>query len=233
MTEEPAKPEKQLTPQAARVLNRYMAEFFSETRTPLMGIIGYSEIMLQGEDKIGPLTEPRRRDLITNIHQSAKAILKFWEFFFDLYHISYGYWGLQVKSVELVELSKLIQQSVPDAQIELNLPHHLPNIWADYKLIQQALTWILEAITEAVYPREESTITLTVTYDENSVKFYVAAVGKEKIYFLDDPDDPTLFFSRSIIEMHGGQMQVKVQEELKQLEISFTLPIHQNKPHPE
>jgi hypothetical protein len=60
--------------------------------------------------------------------------------------------------------------------------------------------------------------------------FYVAAVGKEKIYFLDDPDNPTLFFSRSIIEMHGGQMQVKVQEELKQLEISFTLPIRHNKP---
>jgi signal transduction histidine kinase len=229
MTEEPAKPEKQLTPQAARVLNRYMAEFFSETRTPLMGIIGYSEVMLEGEDKIGPLTETQRQGL-TYIHQSAKAVLKFWEFFFDLYHITYGYWGLYIESVEL---SKLIQEAISDIQVEQNLPHDLPNIWIDRKRVQQALILVLEAITDAVYPREGSTITLTVNYDNNSVMFYMAAVGKEKIYFLDDPDDPTLFFSRSIIEMHGGQMQVNVQEELKRLEISFTLPIHQNKPHPE
>jgi K+-sensing histidine kinase KdpD len=133
----------------------------------------------------------------------------------------------------LVELSKLIQEAISNAQVEQNLPHHLPNIWADHELIQQALTRILEAITHAVYPREGSTVTLSVNYDDNSVMFYLAAVAKEQIYFRDDPDDPTLFFSRSIIEMHGGQLQVNVQEELKQLEISFALPIHQNKPHPE
>jgi K+-sensing histidine kinase KdpD len=225
--EEPPKSDKQLTPQAERVLNRCMAVFFSETRTPLMGIIGLSEIMLQGEDKFGPLTETQRRRDLTNIHQSAKVVLKLWELFFDIYHIAYGYWGLHIESVEL---SKLIQEAISETQVEQHLPPDLPNIWIDHRRVQQALTWILEAITEAVYPREESTITLTVSYDENSVKFYVAAVGKEKIYFLDDPDDPTLFFSRTIIEMHGGQMQVKVQEELKQLEISFTLPIRHNKP---
>lgn len=60
--------------------------------------------------------------------------------------------------------------------------------------------------------------------------FNVVAVGKEKVHYRDDPDNPFLFFSRSIIEMHGGQMQVNVQEELKRLEISFTLPIRQDKP---
>ncbi|GIK40054.1 MAG: hypothetical protein BroJett011_38870 [Chloroflexota bacterium] len=228
--EVPTQPEKQLTPQAVRVLNRCMAVFFSETRTPLTGIIGLSEIMLQGEDKIGPLTDTQRQRLTHDIHRSAKAVIKLWELFFDIYHITYGYGGLHIESVDL---GKLIEEAISNAQVELNLPHQLPNIWADHKRIQQALTWILEAITEAVYPREGSTITLTVNCDDNSVVFYVAAVGKEKIYFWDDPDDPTLFFNRSIIEMHGGQLQVKVQEELKQLEITFTLPIHQNKPHPE
>lgn len=49
MTEEPAKPEKQLTPQTERVLQNSIL-VLREARHPLTSIVGFSEVMLKSED---------------------------------------------------------------------------------------------------------------------------------------------------------------------------------------
>lgn len=187
--------------------------------------------MLEREGQIGSLNE-KQREYLTYIHERGKSLLEILNFLLDIDRLVFGYLSL---NIEEVDLRKLIQQVVPTAQVkvEQNLPHQLPKIWADQGRIQQVLKWMLWEARGANYLGEADSILLTLNSNDDWITFIVTASGRERLFYFDDPDGPTLFFSRSIIEMHGGQLQVKVQEELKQLEITFTLPIHQNKPHPE
>ncbi len=197
-----------------------------EFRTPLTAIVGWSELILNG--KIGSLSEKQHRGL-TSIHNSGKYLLEILSHLLEVNRLVHGNLHLYFKEVDL---NQLIEQLILANQVQLqqNVPGHLPNISADRERIRQTLIWMLAETSQAVRWGEEGTITLTANSNNNWVIFSITAVGREKLYYYDDPDDPIYFFSRSIIEMHGGQMQVKVQEELKKLEISFTLPIEQNKP---
>lgn len=228
--EDATKPDRQLTPQAERVLQNSVA-IFREARHPLTSILGYSEVMLKDEDKVG-LLSIKQKKFLTIIQQNGNAALEIFNFLNDVFRLVYGDLPLYIEEVDLISL---IQQIVLTAQVkvEQNLSNHLPKIWADQTRIQQILKWILWEAQGTTYHGEASTITLTVSSHNDLVAFNIVAVGREELLYFNDPDDPNTFFSRSIIEMHGGQMQVNAQEELKQLEISFTLPIQQNKPHPE
>lgn len=224
--EEPVKPEKRLTPQAEQVLSHCLTMLSFEGRTPLMAIIGYSEVILKAEDQLGPLTEKQRRGL-TSIHKSAKAVLELWELLFDVHRIVYDH---LVLNIETIDLSELIQQVVSkvQAKVEQRLPDRLPKVLADDRYIQQTLSRLFQIVSDAIRFEGEGKIIITLNYDDNFLTVNINGIGENRLYFFEN--DPGFFISRSIIEMHGGQMQVNLHEELNQLEISFTLPIEQNKP---
>lgn len=230
MTEEPAQPEKQLTPETERVLQNSISAI-REIRAPVNSMIGFSAIMLEREGQIGSLNE-KQREYLTYIYESGKSLLEILNFLLDIDRLIFDYLSL---SIEEVDLRKLIQQVIPTVKVkvEQNLPHHLPKIWADQGRIQQVLKWILWETQGENYLGEADSILLTLNGNDDWITFNISASGREQLFYFDDPNRPTFFFSRSIIEMHGGQMQVNVQKELKQLEISFTLPIQQNKPYSE
>lgn len=217
---EPIQPDKQLTPQTERALNSFFTNLTSEIRTPLTAIVGLSEVMLKYEAKIGPLSE-KQKDYLTWIHKNGEDVFQMFDTLHDVFRLVYGYQHLPY--LEEVNLRELIQQVISHTQvkIQLDILTNLPNIWADSKYIFHALSWLLPVARQD----EKTSTTLAVSFDEKNVIFDLISVEQEGLYFYYHPDNPTLFFSRSIIEMHGGQLTVDVQEEQKRLEISFTLPI--------
>lgn len=224
--EESAKSDRQLTPQTEKLLREYVPSMALAMRTPLAHIILYSQLI--SEEKFGPLNEEQRK-ILEAINQSGKRAVKTFETFVDIHRLIFGSLYLHI---EEVDLPQLVQQTVSTIQatVEQKLPIHLPKIWADPIRIQWVLEGLLWMAINASGWGVNSIIALTISFDPNIVTFIISTTGKDNLYFRNDPDDSDLFISRSIIEMHGGQMQVNLQEELKQLEISFTLPIEQNKP---
>jgi signal transduction histidine kinase len=198
-----------------------------------MSNVGFSQFLL--EEMVGPLNEKQKK-YITHIYRGNQYVLKSYNQFFDLFKLLFGFLHLHL---EEVNLGQLLDEAISanwtewlrwediatKPKIELNLSNDLPTISIDRAYMGQAISGILTLASGAIFHREDGTITLNVNREDNWVRFSVEVLGKEKFYYYDDPDNPTLFFSRSIIEMHGGQLTVYVQEEQKRLEISFTLPI--------
>lgn len=222
-----AKPDNYLDSQAKQVLRQLVAEMSNEMRTQIARILAYSQVMLEPEE-VGTLNEEQRKYL-TTIYQAGQNLLKILDDSVDTLYLAVGRLHLEIAEVDLNHFLGEVISAAPD-RIQQNIQSNLPVIWADRLRVQQAVTMILSRVVYAASPRNESTVKLTICCDDNWVMFNITTIGREKLYYYDDSNDPTLFLSRSIIEMHGGQMQVKVQEELKKLEISFTLPIQQNKP---
>ncbi|MCL4297889.1 MAG: hypothetical protein KJ077_19255 [Anaerolineae bacterium] len=227
MTAEPAKPEKQLTPQTERVLQNSIL-VLREARHPLTSIVGFSEVMLKSEDSTDSLSKKRKKYL-TVIQQNGNAVIEIFNFLHDIFRLVYGELSLYIEEVDLRQLIGQVI-SATQVKVEQNLPHYLPKIWADQGRIQQVLKWILSEAQGAIYLGEADSILLTLNGDDDWVTLSITASGSERLFYFGDPNDPVFFFSRSIIEMHGGQLHVNVQEELKRLEISFTLPTRQDKP---
>lgn len=230
---EPIQPDKQLTPQAEQLLQTLIIEMVHEVRNPIFSNIGFSQLLL--EEKVGPLNE-KQRDFITHIHRTNRYLSKIFNQFSDLYRLIFGLLHLRLEEVDLGQLlDKAISANRTEwfdwenmtlkPKIESSIPDDLPNIGVDPTRIQQAVSGILALASSATFHREDGIITFTVNRDDNWIRLNVKVIGEESLYFYNIPDNPTLFFSRSIIEMHGGQLTVNVQEEQKRLEISFTLPI--------
>jgi hypothetical protein len=75
---------------------------------------------------------------------------------------------------------------------------------------------------------EPGEILLAVGLDGSRVNFRISIRGQSKNLIFDD-HNPRLFFSRCIIEMHGGQLHLKKQEGVGST-IVFSLPTDQNRP---
>lgn len=240
--EEPTQPDKQLTPQFEELLQAFISVFAHEVRPSLISLKGGLQFIL--EEKFGPLNE-QQRDYLTSIYQVSQKLLRDYNEFFDICRLLFQWsFHLRIEEVDLGELIKLaVSEALQDPRIsdwfvrswlEQSIPPNLPHVSIDRLRIQGVLAAILSEIMYITNSGEGNKIVLLVNYDDSWVTCNIRAVGvSDPHYFDGNPNALTLFYSRSIIEMHGGQMQVNLQEELNQLEISFTLPIEQNKPHPE
>lgn len=217
---EPTPPDTKLTPQAERVWQNSVLGF-REIRHPLTSLVGYSELLLTGGNEIGFLTE-KQRDFLTIINRCGKDELEVTHLLLGIHQLIFDPPQLQF---EQVDLGHLMQQFLSTWQTsgEIKMPDNLPHIWLDRRRFQQALKWIFWRAINRNDLDAQDVFTFTGNFDENWVTFHLMSVGTNPFYF--ENDDPTLFFSRSIIEMHGGQLTVDVQQAQKRLEISFTLPI--------
>lgn len=209
--------------QAQEVMGVFFTEVSSEVRTPLTAITSYTELMLT--EKVGPINE-KQTEFLRSILKYSKNLLEIFEYLFEMQRAVSGNLLLNVKEVDL---NQLLQQIKSDT-IQYNVPHELPKIWADYRRIREAVIAIIAVATGPFYDVKESQTILTVNHDDTWILLNITTIGETPRYFRNHPD-PMLFLSRAIIETHGGQIQIEKQAE-DRLEITFTLPINQNKPAP-
>ena len=215
-----------------RQANKFIINLWYELRTPATAIVGYADLMLQGID--GPLNERQEEHLIT-IHKLGRDLLRRFDEFADGAWLGDGWLELDIGEVDLNQLIEsvrsatleYIENSAIKLELEQNVPDDLPNIWADSLRVQLAMVEILSEAVRSIHT-SEGKITLTASYDDDWVTIRVADNG---VVFRDycGDDHPALFISGTIVEMHGGQMHVESRKDVGTV-VTFTLPIHQNKP---
>ncbi|MBW4438758.1 MAG: GAF domain-containing protein [Pleurocapsa minor GSE-CHR-MK-17-07R] len=226
-----------------RLKSQFLASMSHELRTPLNSIIGYSEVILDGDD--GELTPDAAED-VEIIHQSGKHLLAIINDILDLAKIEAGQMRMDATEVDLKSIaldtvntaSILIKER--DLELKLIEQDKLPPLLGDPIRIRQILT---NLVGNAVKFTEKGSVTVTVGRIDVATAFVSVrdtGIGIDNAHlelifdqFRQVDDTSTrraggtglgLAITRRLAEMLGGS--ITVQSEVgKGSEFFVTLPI--------
>ncbi len=211
-----------------------------DLRTPLSGIMGTSEILIDMTNKNDP-----RYDLAKEIHNDADWLHSLVENILSLTKIQDGKLALK-KHPEAVEevvggAVHHILQRTPEREIIINIPDELILVPMDAKLIEQVLINLLENAIK--HTPLENEISISVYKDNKNATFIVADKGAG----ISDEDLPKIFqmfytsnsrhvdaqngiglglvICEAITKAHGGNITAKNRADGKGAEFIFTLPM--------
>ncbi|MCA9904484.1 MAG: GAF domain-containing protein, partial [Anaerolineae bacterium] len=150
-----------------RLKSQFLANMSHELRTPLNSIIGYSEILLDGDD--GELNEDALEDVET-IHQSGRHLLSIINEILDLAKIESGQLTLDRRAVDLnavvAEVVNTAQVLVKGKSVELKAVEESPtdNVYADVIRLRQIIT---NLVSNAVKFTEQGSVTVAFGAADN------------------------------------------------------------------
>ena len=233
---------------ANQAKSEFLANMSHELRTPLNAINGFSEIMV-GE-LFGPLDD-KYKGYAADILKSGQHLLSLINDILDMAKIEAGKMTLYYETVSMTELCedavRLMRGKVQDAGLSLDVHaiNDIPDIEADHRGVKQVL---LNLISNAVkFTPEGGSITLTLERfagptgdDRVRVSCIDTGIGiaPEDLARLARPFEQVegqhskttqgtglgLALTKSLIEMHGGQLVMESQTGLGTT-VSFDLPI--------
>jgi protein-histidine pros-kinase len=128
--------------QASRLKSQFLANMSHELRTPLNGIIGFSELLVDG--KAGPLTE-RQQSFLLDILNSGKHLLHLVNDLLDISKIEAGRMELHEETFGLAasieEACAVLAPAVADKQLDLSwtIEEGLDQVRLDRQKFKQVL----------------------------------------------------------------------------------------------
>jgi two-component system sensor histidine kinase KdpD len=213
-----------------------------DLRTPLSGIMGTSEMIIDMSNQSDP-----RFDLAKQIHEDADWLHSLVENILSLTRLQEGKLTLnkQPEAVEEVISGAVyhITQRSPEHDITINIPNELLLVPMDAKLIEQVLINLLDNAIKHTPPGNE--IIVTVINEENTkcAVFSVADKG-EGIAEEDLKNIFKMFYTTrikhadahhgiglglpicdAIVKAHGGNISAKNRKDGQGAEFIFTLPM--------
>ena len=244
---------QRLAEEANLLKSRFLSMVSHELLTPLVLLVGLSEMMLrEGTGHRPPLPEPYRQDL-ARIHISAQQLGGLVRDVLDLTRSQLGQLKLAKRSLDLGETLKavaLVGEQLAEGKgltWQTDIPSQLPRVWGDPTRLQQVA---LNLVTNAVKFTGQGKVTLRVQVDdpapggvEKTVTVLVSDTGlgvpeteREVIFDEFRQSERTalrgygglgvgLAICRRLIELHGGQIGVRPSAEEEGGSIFyFTLP---------
>ncbi|KAB8334525.1 AAA family ATPase [Scytonema tolypothrichoides VB-61278] len=221
--------ERQRAEEAAKTANRAKSEFLAnmshELRTPLNGILGYTQIF-----KKDKALTAQQKNGIDIIHQCGEHLLTLINDILDLSKIEARKMELYPKEFHLPEFLESVAEicRIRAEQKRISLIYKtlspLPRlIRADEKRLRQIL---INLLSNAVKFTEKGSITFTVGYQEDKLRFQVEDTGigiaseqLEEIFLpfqqVGEESRKTegtglgLAISRQLVQMMGGELKVK------------------------
>ncbi|MEQ8505603.1 MAG: PAS domain S-box protein [Rhodospirillales bacterium] len=142
---------QELADQASRAKTDFLANVSHEFRTPLNGIIGFSEIL--ASEVFGPLGAPRYKEYSEDIIRSGRHLLDLINDVLDVSRIEAGAMALHEEPVDLAraveECAAMVAQRAAAKNVTMTkeIEQNLPMIQADLTRIKQIL---LNLVTNAV-----------------------------------------------------------------------------------
>ncbi len=230
-------------------LDRLKSEFVStvshELRTPMTSIKGYADLMIMGA--AGALTDPQMRYLQV-IKNNADRLHNLVNDLLDISRIETGKTTLDLRPLDvpqiiaesLEHLEGRIQHEDKNLEIATQIAPALPLVNADHARVIQILTNLLDNAFN--YTPENGKISIIAEAGKNYVYISIADTGigiaeenQEKIFdrfFRSEDADVQkiagtglgLSIVRSLVEMHGGHLQLKSQPDQGST-FTFNLPI--------
>ena len=211
-----------------------------DLRTPLSGIMGTSEMLMDMTDK-----EDRRQELLQGIYQDADWLKSLVENILSLTRLQDGKIVIH-KEMEAIEevigcAIAHVERSFPEREIQVEIPEQFRLVPMDAKLIEQVITNLLDNTVKHTRPREA--ITVSASYTEDTLLVSVRDEGEG----IDEADVPNLFkifytsktrsadvkrgiglgltICKTVVNAHGGTITGRNRTDRKGAEFIFTLPL--------
>ena len=148
-----------------KILNKAKSDFVSivghEFRTPLTGILGFSEILRDEE-----LSPAEVREYAGDINADAARLVRMITEMLDLDRMEAGQTALRLEDVDLravvVEVAALARRTAPRHAIRLDLDDAMPPLRGDRDKLVQVVT---NLVSNAIKYSAGGTITITLTGD--------------------------------------------------------------------
>ncbi len=233
-----------------REVDRMKSEFVSlvshELRTPLTSIVGYVDLLLEGD--AGELND-EQTDFLEVVNRNAHRLSMLVTDLLDVSRIESG--AIKLKRTEL-DLQALIQGVVDSMKpqleakkqmLKLRIGTKLPVVYADADRITHVLMNLLSNAHKYTPAEGNISISSSVEKDQVCVEVNDTGIGLSlqeqkrlftKFFRAENPMTQEvsgtglgLWITRSIVEMHGGEMGVSSTPG-KGSTFSFTLPISED-----
>ncbi|MCI7181206.1 MAG: DUF4118 domain-containing protein [Lachnospiraceae bacterium] len=211
-----------------------------DLRTPLSGIMGTSEILMDMTDK-----EDRRQELLQGIYQDADWLKSLVENILSLTRLQDGKIVIQ-KEMEAIEevigcAVAHVERSFPEREIQVEIPDEFRLVPMDAKLIEQVITNLLDNAVKHTRPQE--TITVSAGYPEDTLLVSVRDEGEGiaeadvsnlfKIFYTSKTRSADvkrgiglgLTICETVVNAHGGTITGRNRTDGKGAEFIFTLPL--------
>jgi K+-sensing histidine kinase KdpD len=156
------------------------ADLSHDLRTPLNGIIGYSQLLTR--QQFGSLTE-RQRAFIEGIQACGWQLLRLVNQIVDASKIQAGKLALSCDWTDLDTILESVQVAVQPAADEkrvdlvVSAASGLPMVFVDPMKMVQALTCLLSSVLRN--SRERGSVSLTACADESNIHVQVATIAEE------------------------------------------------------
>jgi len=186
--------------EASRTKSNFLANMSHELRTPLNAILGFSEIMHQG--LFGDLQQPRYKEYVGHIHDSAGHLLSLVDDLLTLGKIEAGGYAPIAGEVDLVAVARFagdlvgVRAVAAHVELKMTLPDHLPPIHGDERALRQiALNLATNAVKFtphggqveiAVAPRANGEVVLSVSDNGIGIPSEAQAKVFEPFYQVDN-----------------------------------------------
>ena len=213
---------------------------FHDLRTPLSGIMGTSEMLMDMTDK-----EDDRQGLLLNIYQDADWLKSLVENILSLTRLQDGNIVIhkEMEAIEEVIVCAVahVERSFPDRAIQVDTPEDFRLVPMDAKLIEQVITNLLDNAVKHTKPKEA--ITVSAGYTEYSVVVSVRDEGEGiaeadvsnlfKIFYTSKTRSADvkrgiglgLTICETVVNAHGGTIIGRNRTDIKGAEFIFTLPL--------
>ena len=234
--------EKTRAEEANRSKSEFLANMSHELRTPLNAIIGFSEVMEQ--QFFGPVGNDKYVDYARDIHRSGQYLLDVISDILDMSKIEAGRVSLEYAEENIGDIVddalRIVTPRAEEDNVQLvnKVPQSL-TLTADKRALKQVL---INLTTNAVkFTPEGGKVTISVGQIGGKIKITIADTGigipKDHIDKIGRPFEQVenqltktkggsglgLAISRSLIELHGGQMKI-VSREGKGTTVTVMLP---------
>ena len=161
---------------ANRTKTRFLANMSHDIRTPLTGIVGATNVLLEQDDT---LTPQQRRELLKNANEDAQWLIRIVENLLSITRIGAGEDAQVTKTPEAAE--EVIGSAVakthkhyPDVEVCVSVPEELMMVPMDPLLIEQVLVNLME---NAVIHGGTSRIDISLTQEGENAVFTVSDNG--------------------------------------------------------
>ncbi|OPZ74119.1 MAG: Sensor protein KdpD [Firmicutes bacterium ADurb.Bin456] len=215
-----------------------------DLRTPLASITGAVSVLLEDDHACSPAA---RRDLLLNIQQGASRMNRFVSNLLDMARLESGMLKLKKEWCDVQDIIGVAVtrngESLARRPLEIIIQPGLPLVQADFVLIEQVLTNLLDNALKYSEPAESISITacnaeeyLEIAVADCGTKVPAGDLGRlfDKFYRLKShrPVSGTglgLAICKGIIEAHGGRIWAD-NREAGGMVFTFALPLGESAP---
>ena len=217
-----------------------------DLRTPLAAIRAVTTDL---RDDSAAYDETTRHDLLDVVSDEAERLDRLVANLLSLSRVEAGALAPDLQAVDLDELLadrvRRLSRILKDVEVETHVPDVLPLVDADYTLLDQVITNLLENAARHAPAHSTLRIDVREVRDDDSVEVAVSdqggGVGPADRQWIFEPfrsgssshtSGIGLAICKAIVEAHGGHIAVDDSVDGKGARFAFTLPVHWARPEP-